>query len=229
MNRTKLDNAPYFVRHRSNSCNSSFFGRPEPACDLLLALGWQSIGVWPLPDRVSSYHGVKGNMTRSLILLVALSSSCFSFDYWNGTKEGMSKAALMKLYGKRLKPSRYNNEPWKPYPEAWIYTTDSPESFCGGNFTPTFYFDQVRPKRGLVAVDLDLDIGAYSKSIVGDCLLNKYTAKYGRPKTSMDVPVPGAYYFSGGRIVLYIYRDRVTITYTSTCHWWQLLCDGWGF
>jgi hypothetical protein len=50
----------------------------------------------------------------------------------------MNKAALMKFYGKRLKPHNYLNEPLKPYPEAWVYTTDNRESFCGGNFTPVF-------------------------------------------------------------------------------------------
>jgi hypothetical protein len=127
---------------------------------------------------------MKLNGIRCLILFVVLSSSCFSRDYWNGTKEGMSKDSLMKLYGKRLKPysTRGPAYPLKPYPDASAYTTDSPETFCGGNFQPFFYFDEFKPKQGLLAVELQLEKGANANGSVGDCVLKQYTARYGPPQ-----------------------------------------------
>jgi hypothetical protein len=47
-------------------------------------------------------NGIGRNMKRILTILLALATPCFGRDHWNGTKEGMSKAALMKLYGNRL-------------------------------------------------------------------------------------------------------------------------------
>ena len=119
--------------------------------------------------------------------------------------------------------------PGKPYPEASAYTTDSLAPFCSGNFTPIFYFDDEDPKHGLVAVDVDLEKGANVDGSVGDSVLKKYRAKYGRPKQGIERPA-GGYTFSGGRILLYISPDWVRITYRGACHWWQFYkCGGFGF
>jgi hypothetical protein len=169
-------------------------------------------------------NGIGRNMKRILTILLALATPCFGRDYWNGTKEGMSKAALMKLYGKRLKPYTYLYKPLKPYPEAWAYTTETPESFCGGNFWPYFYFDENNPKQGLAYVVVVLE-GGNANGSVGDCVLKHYTAKYEHPKKSAEIQGPGQYGFSGARIILNISPWRIEIDYRgSGCRWWQFNC-----
>lgn len=163
-------------------------------------------------------------MTRHIVVLMVLSSPCFCRDYWKQTKEGMSKAALMRLYGKQLKPYAPTGHPVGSHPDAWEYSTDSPESYCGGNFIPIFSFDESQPKRGLVAVQLELERGENADGRVGDCVLKEYRAKYGHPKKSAEVQGPGQYAFSGARVVLYIFPERVTIIYRGRCPWWQFGC-----
>lgn len=156
---------------------------------------------------------------------MVLSSSCFSRDYWNGTKEGMSKAALMKLYGKKLKPYSFR-QPVKPDPESWEYSIDTPEVFCGGNFDVVFTFDEYKPKRGLVAVQLELEKGKNADGRVGDCVLKEYTEKYGHPRKRVEAQGPGQYAFSGARVILYIFPGRVSILYRGPgCRWWEFNCN----
>ncbi len=114
-----------------------------------------------------------------LLAVVSLSSPCFGREYWNGTREGMSRAELTRLFGAHLKPYAEMGQ----ISES-IYTLDAPQSFCGGDFQLIFGFDPSKPQRGLVWESLELAKATNSDGRIGDCVLRKYTVRYGRPKKS---------------------------------------------
>jgi hypothetical protein len=71
-------------------------------------------------------------MPRVAILLL-LSSACFGQQLWNGTRFGMSKDELEKLFGSRLELDRRLGL-------LRDYMLNTPEHFCGGDFEVGFLF-----------------------------------------------------------------------------------------
>jgi hypothetical protein len=152
---------------------------------------------------------------KCLIVVLCLPFSCLAREYWGGTREGMSKAELVRLFGAHLKPYVANGKV-----DEWQYTLDALQPLCGGTFRVVFGFDRDRPEKGLSYETLELEGLANPDSTVGGCVLQQYTKKYGRPKKS-----GGDYVFSRGRIYLNIAIPHVSILYRGHCPWWDTRCN----
>jgi hypothetical protein len=152
--------------------------------------------------------------SRLLILLLGLSVTCFGREFWNGTREGMSVAALTKLFGTHLKP--FGD------PRERQYVLDEPQRFCGGDFRVDFGFDPYKPKKGLSSVTLELEKSGNADGKVGDCVLMEFTRRFG--KSRFKYAQQGEYRFFGDRIE-WVIPNRVQIGYYGHgCRWWQIFC-----
>lgn len=155
------------------------------------------------------------NISRGLVVLLSISLTCLARQYWNGSREGMSRAELENLFREPLKPYSFYGQV-----RAGIYTIERPQTLCDRNFQLTFGFDEIKPKKGLVWESLVLEKAENAQRKIDTCLLEQYSARYGRPKQSDDV-----YIFSRGRIQLSISPNRVEILYRGHgCRFWEFNC-----
>ena len=149
-------------------------------------------------------------MSKVSILLV-LSSACFGQQLWNGTRFGMSKDELEKLFGSRLELDRRLGL-------SRDYMLNTPEHFCGGDFEVGFiFFDKPRNRLAWVYFE---SLSGNPDGIIGKCVLRELTKELGSPKiVGTPTPEDGEYWFhrlfSKRWTVLYIQPKRVVIHYGS--------------
>jgi hypothetical protein len=144
-----------------------------------------------------------------LPIFLLLSSTCFGQELWNGSRYGMKKAELEKLFGSRLKPDRRSGQA-----TPRDYTLVVPEHFCGGDFEVDFTFLD-EPAKGLIGVTF-VGLSGNPDGVVGKCALEKLTSNFGQPKVR-GTPESGQYEFQGWFsrrfTVLYIDAKKVVIDY----------------
>src|ERR1700683_2634123 len=112
-------------------------------------------------------HIAKSKAKR-LVLFLVLPLTGFGQQLWQGTRSGMSKLELQALFGARLKTA--TQDPSVPY------ILREPETICGADFEVYFIFDGDR----LTEVRLDSDYLGDPGIGIGQCVLKRFTTKYGR-------------------------------------------------
>jgi hypothetical protein len=81
---------------------------------------------------------IEGNRKMKLIItFLALVAACQAQQFWLGSRSGMTKAALAKLFGSQLKL-----EQSRPAPADTLNPSYSMKRrFCGNDFEVSFYFE----------------------------------------------------------------------------------------
>jgi len=154
-------------------------------------------------------------MLKLLSVLFILSSPSFGQELWNGTRYGMSKAEVEKLFDGRLKANEYGNWAYVLTMVPWVGGADTPEHFCDSDFQVTFFFDE--REKGLAGVGLESLSG--ENPDVGACAVRQLTIQFGRPTDWSSPAAPGVHWywfhrlFSRPWIVLCVQPHRVTISY----------------
>jgi hypothetical protein len=150
------------------------------------------------------------------ILFLAFSVVCVGQPLWHGTRWGMSRAELEKLFGTRLKAGD----------GQFGFNLYGDEQICGADFKVVFGFFNRSPAEGdrLGSVSL-FSRSSDANGVIGKCVLDQFTAKLGSPLKVMDsLVVKGEkeYWFGNWFVkkgtVLYIGPTRVVISISRPTH-----------
>src|ERR1700694_3925730 len=131
-------------------------------------------------------------MLKLLSVLFILSSASFGQELWNGTRYGMSKAELEKLFDGRLKATANGNRDYVLTMAPWAGGADRPEHFCDSDFQVTFVFFDER-ERALAWVGLESLSG--ENPDVGACALRQLTTQFGSPTDWSSPAAPGVHWY----------------------------------
>jgi hypothetical protein len=121
---------------------------------------------------------------------VALTAAAFCLpasaqQFWNGTKAGMTTTQLKMLFGTAVKQTEGN-------PDQYTMT----HRFCDTTFEIVFVFDDGKLRNELLHADRRVLPGTETRGQLGRCVVQEYTASYGKPVTIRDRDIAVSYTFT---------------------------------
>jgi hypothetical protein len=113
-------------------------------------------------------------------------------EFWNGARYGMTKGQLQARFGDQLEPSE--TKPAEGYSAYTAYRMET--HICAAKFIAYFIFQARKPRDKLVAIMLSTKDDGPSKTLIATCVVEEFSAVYGRPVVKEETRSSGRYVFT---------------------------------